>query len=203
MTSSTSNWPQEGEIDVVENANNAQNNQMSLHVSSAQGQCQIDQNADMTASKDRWGDCNEEDTEGCDANDPRTNSFGSGFNDNSGGVYAMEWAVDHVKIWFFPRDSIPDDSGGPLGDSPDPTTWGSPTTAFDSQDGTGCDMSAHIKNQRIVIDTTFCGAWASGTWDSSGCASSTGYGSCEDYVQNKPGDFVSAFWTFNSMRVFT
>ncbi|RAL15908.1 uncharacterized protein BO97DRAFT_458901 [Aspergillus homomorphus CBS 101889] len=203
MTAQSDDWPQSGEIDIVENANNAQNNQMSLHVSEKQGQCSIAPNPSMTATKDRWGNCAEEVNGGCEANDPRTNSFGSGFNNNGGGVYAMEWTTQAVRIWFFPRGSIPSGNSGPLGASPDPNTWGTPTTNFQSKDGSGCDMSSHIRNQRIVIDTTFCGTWASGTWSSSGCASKTGYSSCEDYVKNVPGDFKYAFWTFKSLKAYT
>ncbi|EAW12297.1 glycoside hydrolase family 16 protein [Aspergillus clavatus NRRL 1] len=202
MTAASDDWPQSGEIDIIEQANNAQNNQMSLHVSNKQGQCIISTDASMTATQDRWGDCAQEATGGCDANDPRTNSFGSGFNNNGGGVYAAEWTSEWVRIWFFPRNEIPGGDTGPLGSAPDPATWGTPTTSFQSRYGTDCDMSSHIRNQRVIIDTTFCGAWASGSWRSSGCAAKTGYDTCESYVKNVPGDFASAFWTFKLLKVF-
>ncbi|KAJ5577981.1 uncharacterized protein N7459_006945 [Penicillium hispanicum] len=202
-TSSTSNWPQEGEIDMIEQANNADTNQMSLHVSKDQGRCTISTGANMTAKEGRWGDCTEEDTGGCDATDSRTTSFGAGFNNDNGGVYAMEWTAVYVRIWFFPRSAIPSGDSGPLGSSPDPTSWGTPTTSFHSQHETGCDMSEHIKNQRIIIDTTFCGTWAGDDWEGSGCAASTGSSTCEDYVKNNPSAFTDAFWTFDSIQVFT
>ncbi|KAB8068388.1 concanavalin A-like lectin/glucanase domain-containing protein [Aspergillus leporis] len=189
MTAASDDWPQSGEIDIVEQANNAQNNQMSLHVGNKQGQYIIN--------------CTKEANGGCDANDPRTNSFGSGFNNNGGGVYVMEWNSEWVRIWFFPRNEIPSGDNGPLGSSPDPSAWGAPTTSFHSRHGTDCDMSAHIWNQRIVIDTTFCGTWATGTWSSSRCAFSTGYSSCEDYVKDVPAEFKYAFWTFRSVKAFT
>ncbi|KAF4335377.1 Concanavalin A-like lectin glucanases superfamily [Fusarium beomiforme] len=151
-TATTSTWPQQGEVDIIEQANNAQNNQMSLHISNKQGSCVASSSSQMTAKKDRWGDCTQEAQGGCDANDPRTTFFGSGFNNNGGGVYAMEWTASHVRIWFFPRNSIPNGTSGPLGSSPVPSRWGTPTTSFE-----GCDFDAHIKKQHIVIDTTFCG----------------------------------------------
>ncbi|KAK5993529.1 putative endo-1,3(4)-beta-glucanase [Cladobotryum mycophilum] len=198
-TAATDKWPQLGEIDIVEQANGANNNQMSLHVSNHQGVCDVSSSAAMTASKDRWGDCNQESKGGCDANDPRSNSFGKGFNNNGGGVYAMEWTSSHVRVWFFPRNSIPGGDNGPLGNNPNPGSWGTPATSFEGN----CDFSKHISQQRIIIDTTFCGAWASGTWASSGCKAQTGYDSCQAYVQNKPKDFSSAFWTFKSLKVYT
>ncbi|KAG9663095.1 hypothetical protein KCU64_g1535, partial [Aureobasidium melanogenum] len=66
----------------------------------------------------------------------------------------------------------------------------------------GTLIVADISHMHIVIDTTLCGNWADGTWASSGCAASTGFKTCEDYVKNKPEDFRSAFWTFKSLRVF-
>jgi hypothetical protein len=172
---------------------------MSIHVSEKQGQCKIKQSPWMKAEKDRWGSCTQEGSHGCNANDPRSNSFGSGFNNNGGGVYAMEWTRDHVRLWFFPRGSIPNGANGPLGSSPKPSAWGIPTTSFEAE---SCDFDAHIKKQHIIVDTTFCGDWAAGTWESSGCKASTGYSTCQAYVQNKPNDFSRAFWTIRSLKVF-
>ncbi|PYH98009.1 hypothetical protein BO71DRAFT_438425 [Aspergillus ellipticus CBS 707.79] len=201
-TASSNDWPQEGEIDIKEEANNAQNNQMSLHISKTQGECVIRSDTSMIAARGRWGDCTEEDTRGCDANDPRTNSFGTGFNYNGGGVYAMEWKAEWVRIWVFPRSEIPSGASGPLGSSPDPSAWGTPTTSFESQHGADCNLSTHVRNQRIIIDTTFCGQWASGTWLISGCAASTGYSTCEAYVKDVPTAFRHAFWTINSVKTY-
>jgi hypothetical protein len=53
MTAASDDWPQSGEIDIVEQANNAQNNQMSLHVGNKQGQYIISTEASMTAAQDR------------------------------------------------------------------------------------------------------------------------------------------------------
>jgi hypothetical protein len=201
-TSPTRYWPQEGEIDIVEQANNAEHNQMSIHVSNKQGDCFIDHNPGMTATPDRFNECSEENHGGCDANDPRPNTFGSGFNDRGGGVYALEWTASQIKIWFFARNSVPTGSGSPLGSSPAPWTWGTPATVFRSRNGNGCDMNRHFKNQKIIVDTTFCGKWASGTWESSGCKASTGYATCQGYVKNEPASFSGVFWTFKSIKTF-
>lgn len=90
--------------------------------------------------------------QGCSQSGGGPNSYGNGFNANNGGVYAMEWTSDHLNIWFFGRGSEPE---GVSGDSPDPSSWGTPTTTFNARDG--CDIDSHFKNQNIVFDTTFCG----------------------------------------------
>lgn len=97
-TSATSHWPQEGEIDIIEQSNQNQHNQMSLHVSKQQGDCEISKSAAMKATQDRWGDCNQEDNQGCDANDPLLHSFGSVFNRDNGGVYASEHKRSQQQI---------------------------------------------------------------------------------------------------------
>ncbi|KAH3950427.1 hypothetical protein HBI56_233500 [Parastagonospora nodorum] len=201
-TSATAYWPQEGEIDIVEQVNNAKHNRISIHVSDKQGRCYVDPNIDQTAERDRFTECSEETNLGCNVNDRRENSFGSGFNNNNGGVYAMEWTAWAVKVWFFPRDSIPTGDHGPLGSWPEPSEWGTPTSVFRSSEGDGCDLNKHFKNQKIVINTTFCG-WASAAWESSGCKASTGWEKCEEYVWWNWSAFGDAFWTFNSLKVFT
>jgi hypothetical protein len=198
MTSSTPKWPTEGEIDIIEQANNANSIQMSLHVSNQQGKCNIATSVSMKAKRDRWNDCTHEGQGGCDANDPLKHSFGSVFNQDNGGVYAMEWANNRIKTFFFPRDGIPSGDSGPLGNHPHPSTWGTPTTDF----GRSCDLQAHVKNQRIVINTDFCGDWAGDDWSRSGCAASTGESTCKAYVQKNPSAFTNAFWTFKSLQVF-
>lgn len=36
-------------------------------------------------------------------------TYGEGFNQGGGGVYAMEWTSDGISVWFFPRRHIPRD----------------------------------------------------------------------------------------------
>lgn len=35
---------------------------------------------------------------GCKISDGPSNSFGTDFNNNGGGVYAMEWTDEHIKV---------------------------------------------------------------------------------------------------------
>ena len=91
------NWPVGGEIDFVENVNLRTNNQYSLHTT--QG-CQHPANSSSSSNNNPTEsgtlistDCFNAtaNNEGCVVQDASTNSFGAGFNDNGGGVYAMLW----------------------------------------------------------------------------------------------------------------
>lgn len=129
-------WPSSGEIDIIEGVNTQSENKMTMHTSDG---CSMAGNS-----------C--QGNQGCSQDGGGPNSYGSGFNSNNGGVYAMEWTSDHIDIWFFGRGSEPE---GVSGDSPDPSGWGPPTKSFNAQDG--CDIDSHFQNHNIVFDTTFCG----------------------------------------------
>ena len=55
-------------------------------------------------------------------------SFGTGFNNAGGGVYAMHWTSSEIKVWLFSGTSAPADitSGG----TPNPNGWGTPQVCF-------------------------------------------------------------------------
>jgi hypothetical protein len=87
------------------------------------------------------------------------------------------WDDGGISVYFFPRNAIPADV---TADQPQPTTWGTPMALFPS---TQCNIAQFFFNHVIILDTTFCGVWAGGpTWNTSGCAASTGFASCADYV---------------------
>lgn len=46
------------------------------------------------------------------------------------------------------------------------------------------------------------GDWAGGVWSQTPQCSNQA-SSCQDYVQNNPGAFAGAYWTINSLKVFT
>lgn len=55
-------------------------------------------------------------------------SFGEIFNQNGGGVYALQWTPkDKVKVWWWPNNLFSQkrlrSSGGPLSDNPNPKKW--------------------------------------------------------------------------------
>lgn len=137
-------------------------------------------------------------TTGCTTSDARTNSYGTGFNDNGGGVYAMEWTSTAIKVWFFPRGSIPSSiSAG----NPDVVSFGQPVANLAGS----CDLDTHFFNHSLVFDTTFCGTWAGNAFTTDGCAAysnEASWPSCVTYVAENPTVFESAYWAVNSIKVY-
>lgn len=175
----TTEWPLSGEIDIIEGINLNTENQITLH--SGPG-CTLNNTAKTTASV-QGTECTS--SPGADAGcayaqqDPR--SFGEGFNQAGGGVFAHLWNTDGVTVWFFSRADIPADI---TAQTPDPTSWGTPTAIFPS---TGCDMATHFYDHAIVLDTTICGDWAGPAYTTSGCP-----GTCDAIVANAT-NFAGAF----------
>jgi hypothetical protein len=206
-----SNWPNYGEIDILEQVNGENVNNVTLHTKKG---CNI--SGTPKAVND---DCNTDDGKtGCSIV----------MNDGTGGkvadgVYACEWVPGkQIKTWFFPRASIPsslkDDST-----SVDTSSFGTPSAVHDLS--SACSDTSYFQNMHMIINTTFCGQWASkrdpiGTcsvygsgelWpiDSSNVYQT--YSNCNNWLNNKilkpAGDnnFLdeSYFWKINSVKVFT
>ncbi|KAJ7796949.1 hypothetical protein B0H14DRAFT_2913072, partial [Mycena olivaceomarginata] len=126
---------------------------------------------------------------GVEVNDVR--SYGPTFNNNGGGWYAVERTNAFIKVWFWPRNrGVPSDiSSGSTSVNTD--NWGTPVANFPS---TTCPISSKFGPHNIIINR---GDWAGAVYGSSGCPSS-----CVDYVNNNPSAFTSAYFEFNSLRIF-
>ncbi|OCK75986.1 glycoside hydrolase family 16 protein, partial [Lepidopterella palustris CBS 459.81] len=189
-----SNWPTNGEIDVLEAVNGATTgNQMTLHTTNG---CKMNRKRKETG-KALTTNCynGTDENAGCGVQGPK-NTFGQALNANGGGVYAMEWRTAGIRVWFFPRSNIPSDII--TGTSPDPSSWG---TALADFPNTGCSISSHFRNQSIIANIDLCGSWAGAmavysTQD--GCP-----GLCTDFVANNAMSFETAFWQWNSWKVYT
>lgn len=46
---------------------------------------------------------------GCKVRDTRAESYGPAFNAAGGGFFALERSDSYIKVWFWPRGSIPAD----------------------------------------------------------------------------------------------
>ncbi|KAJ5099891.1 hypothetical protein N7532_006892 [Penicillium argentinense] len=173
-----SNWPENGEIDVIESNNNGTNgNSMTLHTSSG---CKMNVRRKETGSAQ-----------------VKKATYGGAFNDNGGGVYAMELRDAGIRIWMFTRDNVPSDISN-SSSTPDPSTWGEALADFPS---TNCDISSHFRNQSIVANIDICGDLAGADSyykDMYSCP-----GSCKQYAAENGAAFGDAYWEFNSFKVYS
>mgnify|MGYP003387141326 CR=1 FL=1 len=204
-----SDWPYNGEIDIIEYVNDDSVVASTLHtdfgcdqsgedtdsftgswgLSSISGQPST--NCDVNAvGQDTNAGCGIQGTEGVEP-------VGAAFNSGTGGVYVTEWdSSKEIRMFYFPRDSIPSDlqSG-----SPNPDGWGNPYARFEvSPDSSSCP-SSHFQDHNIIFDTTFCGDWAGNTFPYS-CSSSI---SCVDFVKNNPAEFAESYWLVNSVDIYS
>ncbi|RKU39979.1 hypothetical protein DL546_001589 [Coniochaeta pulveracea] len=188
-------WPANGEIDVFEATNLGNTgNQASLHTT---------KNCDMSGVKRKMTgtagnlDCyNGTENTGCGVGGG-VSTFGEKFNDGGGGVMAVEWREEGIRMWMFGNgETLPAGLGNETTETmPDPSAWGEAWADFP---GTDCDIDAHFRNQSIIANIDLCGDLTEAKWDTSGCGSST----CVDYVSDNPDAFVDAYWEFESFKIY-
>ncbi|KAI6135709.1 glycoside hydrolase family 16 protein [Pisolithus croceorrhizus] len=189
------NWPNEGEVDILEGVNNQSPNLSSLHTSASQQVSDsILRNSTSTGTN---CDVYETNNSGCGVQTNDINSFGPNFNGIGGGWYVIERTSTFINIYFWERgsSSVPSDVQHP-GTSVNTNSWGTPTASFPNTD---CNFSTHFGPHNIIINLTFCGDWAgnSAVYSASGCPSD-----CVDYVNQNPSAFVDAYFTFNSLNIY-
>lgn len=186
------NWPNHGEIDIIENINTATLNLQTLHTSS---NCSQSGATDQMSGSWMNTNCDVYATgnAGCSVQGGG-GSYGAPFNDGKGGVYAMEWTNEFIRVFFFSRAWIPSDI---YSAHPNPSFWGRPVGFW--QLGSNC-APEHFTEHQIIFDNTFCGDWGR-TGFASSCPQYA-YQSCEQFVQNNPGAFTEAYWSVNFVKVF-
>ncbi|TDL22536.1 hypothetical protein BD410DRAFT_207110 [Rickenella mellea] len=188
------NWPDDGEIDIVENVNLATNNRYALHTLQGCMHPPADQSTGIETGTLMAPDCFNQTNgnEGCLIQDPSPNSFGAGFAANGGGVFALLWDDTGIKIWFFTRSAIPSDVPS---NSPNPSGWGTPTAFYPS---TTCDTSKFFSPQTIIFDISICGNFAG--------IPSVFNPSCPGLCTNlvgTPSNYNTAYFEIAYLRVFT
>jgi len=141
-------WPAHGELDIIEGVNTNSANQFTAHTASNCTMSFPDQTGPVLTT-----DCavSTGGTAGCAVGSSKSNDYGTNFNSNGGGVYAMQWTSAFIKLWFFPRNAIP---ASITAGTPDVTQFGTPQADFD---GASCSIDSHFVNHRLIFDTTFCG----------------------------------------------
>ncbi|KAL2162741.1 hypothetical protein VTH06DRAFT_6577 [Thermothelomyces fergusii] len=178
------NWPDNGEIDVMEAVNHGTAGSLAaLHTTA--GCTMAGVRRDMAGAAEQ-ADCH---------NAAASNA--------GGGVVALGWRSEGIRVWVFPRGG---GGGGattpavglaalPAGESPDPSAWGPPLADFPA---TSCDMESHFRNQSIIINIDLCGYLTEAVWEESGCSPLK----CTDFVANNPSAFTNAYWEFGAFQVY-
>ncbi|KAF7535884.1 hypothetical protein G7054_g5017 [Neopestalotiopsis clavispora] len=195
-------WPVGGEIDIIEGQNDAQTNIFVAHTETG---CSLgSEGYEGNATRD---DCGRDplrivQNRGCTVVATDDNSYGDSFNAKGGGVYAMEWTEDGIKIWHFARGSIPDDIRYRPLTTPDPSTWGTPQALFGGPAGSSCETDKYFYNMSLAINIDFCGDYAGTFWEQSTC-SKTYNTTCEDYVAKNPSAFTDLAWEINYIDVYS
>ncbi|THH27512.1 hypothetical protein EUX98_g6672 [Antrodiella citrinella] len=183
-------WPNQGELDILEGVNDQTTNQITAHTGSV---CNLVTNAVQTTGRIVGETCQSSNgaNAGCNYALDNNATYGHGFNMNAGGVYAHTWETDAIKVWFFARQAIPADitSG-----NPDPSTWGAPAAEFPSSNV--CNIGDAFQNNRIVFDITLCGDWAGDAFNQGSCQ-----GTCAQAVAD-PSNFVDAKFKIASLKVY-
>ncbi|KAJ7457437.1 hypothetical protein FB451DRAFT_1564254 [Mycena latifolia] len=198
-------WPQQGEIDIIENVNLATNNRFSLHVgddqcvqptSAASNQTGTISTADGDISNCTVTPATGQNTIGCVVTETKPNSFGSGFATQGGGVFAVLWDTTGIAMWYFARADVPSNIGGSA--SPDPTTWGKASAWYPAA---SCDPTKAFGPQIITLYIDICGAFAGvQSLFEPQCGSVAP--NCSAAVPD-PANYNDAYWEINYLRVFT
>ncbi|KAJ7464350.1 endo-beta-glucanase [Mycena latifolia] len=191
-----SNWPNGGEVDILEGVNDVGTDQVTLHTAPG---------CSMPASRPQTGtslanncDVNVNSNTGCAVSVGQAPSYGPTFNADGGGWYAIERTNTFISVWFWSRNAgnIPADvrAGGA---SVNTGNWGTPVANFPN---TSCNIPQFFDGNNIIINLTFCGDWAGiqSIYASGGCPST-----CNSYVDANPAAFANAYFQFNSINVYT
>jgi len=187
-------WPNGGEIDILEGVHDNQHNQIAWHTGTG---CYLDPNATFTGTIVSNNGVNQTDCDGnvnsnsgCDVTEWSRASYGTYFEAQGGGILAMKWDENYISVWSFYRAAIPKDI---IAGTPNPSLWGAPSaTLLD----TLCNITNFFWDHEIVFDITFCGQWAGNSYATSGCP-----GTCPQRLVD-PTNFVNATWSINSLQVY-
>ncbi|KZP14965.1 glycoside hydrolase family 16 protein [Athelia psychrophila] len=193
------NWPEDGEIDIIEGVNVMPSNQVALHTTPG---CYHPASDVYETGIAGDGDCST--AAGCLVTESQTNSYESGFAAAGGGVWACQFDVAGIFVWFWSRANVPASvAAANQNGSLDITAWGPPTAAYPAS---SCNISEFFSAQNIVLDITLCGNWAGiGPVYNETCGASGPTGLCYNDLVVGPGSptYDEAYFEISYLRAYT
>ncbi|KAH9971041.1 glycoside hydrolase family 16 protein [Lactifluus volemus] len=191
-------WPDNGEIDIIEGVNIMGANQYALHTLPG---CSQPQGVWQTGTSGPT-DCSQ--PSGCTVLETSPNSYNEGFAAAGGGVWATQFDVAGIFIWFWSRANVPQSILQATSTSSiDISEWGSPSASYPAF---GCNIPQFFSAQQLVIDITLCGVWAGNpTVYHPQCTDSGPTGHCYHDNVVGPGSpkYDNAYFEINYVRAYT
>ncbi|KAJ3570032.1 hypothetical protein NP233_g4669 [Leucocoprinus birnbaumii] len=196
-------WPNSGEIDIIEGINMLTHNQMALHTI---GGCFQAANPGQTGQTIE-GDCSK--PQGCLVAETKPNSWGQAFAQAGGGVWALQLDVSGIYIWFWSRPDVPPGISSATNTSTlDTTTWGMPSASYPAS---GCNITQFFTPQQLVIDITLCGVWLLSQTNRAGvpsiyastCQTPTMSCVADNIIGSGSPAYDNAFWEISWIRAYT
>ncbi|WVO18314.1 hypothetical protein L204_106029 [Cryptococcus depauperatus] len=150
-------WPEHGEIDIIEGVNAQKVNMVALHTANG-SRCAISETGNSFSGRVEHPSCDQSLNfgSGCTVFDRNENSYGEAFKNAGGGVYVAEWAKNGIRVWFFTRSSIPA-SLHLKAEEIDTSVFGTPLAAYSSET---CDIENLFGPQMLTINIALCGDYA-------------------------------------------
>ncbi|KAI0777301.1 concanavalin A-like lectin/glucanase domain-containing protein [Trametes elegans] len=182
-------WPDNGEIDIVEGINLMKDNQMAVHTTWG---CTTSDSIVQTGNIGVT-DCSQ--GAGCTVHENKANSFGEGFANAGGGVWATQYDVAGIFIWYWSRPDVPQELTSNAS-TIDTTKWGTPSAAFPVTPQ--CNVTQFFTPQQLVLDIALCGDWAG----VEGIYRSTCSGTCDVTGPGSPA-YDNAWFEINYLRAYT
>ncbi|KAG0702169.1 concanavalin A-like lectin/glucanase domain-containing protein [Suillus ampliporus] len=192
------NWPENGEIDIIEGINVMSDNQMAIHTTPG---CTHNGSEYQLGASGSTTNCSQ--PAGCTVTETSPNSYESGFAEAGGGVWATQFDASGIFIWFWSRPDVPTSINQADSASMDITQWGIPHASYFSST---CNISQYFSAQNLVLDITLCGDWAGvGDAYNASCGNSGPTGLCYQDCVVGPGSpqYDNAYFNVSSIRAYT
>ncbi|KAJ9480240.1 Glycoside hydrolase [Pseudozyma hubeiensis] len=205
VTENINSWPNGGEIDIMENANDEYAaNLVSVHTNTS---CTIPNTISGQSGTVAYSNCSAfaPSNPGCrvETNGTSTPTWGQALNRAGGGIIAMERSFGTtgkgVRVWYFPNNNpsaIPSDLSA-SSTSLNTDAWPTPN-AYLPISSCHADFEPH----NIIFDITLCGDWAGNTYAQTSCSAGQ-YPACSDAVAYGGKSFNQSYWEVESLRLYT